>query len=127
MSTGNESSDKSESMAEKIYAIMRGERQPDDWDIPDYYEEIQTIRKLPVSHFLDLKQDGWKAKTIAQRYGLSEFKVRKILKDPNTSNTYVTYEYEDIPLRASRVRYAKKIVDSNGLEVDAADIIDLAR
>lgn len=127
MSTDNKDSAKRDSPAEVIYAIMRGEREPFDWDVPDYYERIQTIRKFPVSHFLKLHQDGWKAKSIAQIYGLSELKVRKILRDPNTSHTYVTYQYEDEPLRASRFLYAKRIVDSSGLEVDRRDIIDLVR
>lgn len=127
MSNDNENSEKSKSMAEKVYAMMQGESRPEDFEIPGYYERIQEIRKLPGSHFREQKSNGWKVKTIAQAYGLSEFKVRKILKDPDITNTHVVYEYEDKPLFASRVREAKKIVDSSGHEVDRFDILNLYR
>lgn len=127
MSIRDENSGKSESMAEKVYAIMRGERRPDDFEIPGYYERIHKIRKIPGSYFRELQSNGWKAKTIAQMYGLSEFKVRKILKDPDVTSTHVVYENEDRPLYTSRVREAKIIVDSSGHEVDRFDILNLYR
>jgi len=127
MSNDNENSEKSKSMAEKVYAMMRGESQPEDFEIPGYYERIHKISKLPGSHFRELQSNGWKVKTIAQMYGLSEFKVRKILKDPDVASTHVVYEYEDKPLFTSRVREAKIIVDSSGHEVDRFDILNLYR
>lgn len=127
MSTSNESSGKSESMAEKVYAIMRGERRPDDFEIPGYYERVHKVRKLPASHFIELQKSGLKVKTIAQMYRVSELKIRKILKSADINTIYVVYEIDDSPLRASRIYTAKKIVDSSGLEVDTSDIIDLVR
>ncbi|MHB0896374.1 MAG: hypothetical protein ACYC1A_02350 [Spirochaetales bacterium] len=127
MTYDNENTEKSMSMAEKANAIIHGERRIDDYEIPGYYERIHKIGRLPGSHFIELNKKGWKAKLIAQAYGLSEFKVRKILKDPDITSTYVVYENEDLPLLASRIREAKKIVDSSGLEVNVADIIYLLR
>jgi hypothetical protein len=127
MSDNDDNSPKSKSMAEKVYAIMRGESRPEDFEIPGYYEQTHKISKLPGSHFIELHSKGWKVKGIAQLYGLSEFKVRKILKDQDPTSTYVVYENEDVPLLASRVREAKKIVDSSGHEVDRFDILNLYR
>lgn len=127
MSIRDENSGKTESMAEKVYAIMRGERRPDDFEIPGYYEETHTIRRLTVSHFHELRDKGFTNKRIAQMYGLSELKVRKIINDPNLEKVYTVHIFEQQPLHTSRVKTAKKILDSSGHEVDRIDILNSYR
>jgi DNA invertase Pin-like site-specific DNA recombinase len=114
-------------MAEKLIAFQKGEYQFPDKEIEGFYEEKHIIHRKPVSFFLELKKKGFKTKTIAQMYGISEMKVRKILKNPNIDKKYIVHEREMISLMESRIIHAKKIVDEDGHAIPSFDILSLYR
>jgi DNA invertase Pin-like site-specific DNA recombinase len=114
-------------MAEKLIAFQKGEYQFPDKEIEGFYEEKHIIHRKPVSFFLELKKNGFKTKTIAQMYGISEMKVRKILKNPNIDKKYIVHEREMISAMESRIIYAKKIVDEDGHAIPSFDILSLYR
>ncbi|OQB98779.1 MAG: hypothetical protein BWX81_00207 [Spirochaetes bacterium ADurb.Bin110] len=113
------------SMGEKLISYMKGEYKFPDYEFDDLYKEEHIIYRVPVSTFKELRKKGFKNKTIAEMYGLSEMKIRKILKESNDNKKFVVHIHESTPLQYSEIRTAKRITDSYGHEINPYDIIDL--
>jgi hypothetical protein len=111
-------------MVEKALARIKGILKFVDHEFEEYYEETHVVKRLPVSYFKKLRAMGFKNATIGQMFGLSEMKVREIMKNTDLGKSITVHMYENEALLESRIMSAKKIVDTNGREVDRNDIID---
>ncbi len=109
----NEEKKEKQGMAEKLIAFQNGKYISPDNEVEGLYEKKHIVSRKPVSFFLELQKDGFKTKTISQMYGLSEMKVRKILKNPNMDKKYIVHEWEMMPLKESEIKYAKNILDED--------------
>ncbi len=110
-------------LVETAKARIQSKLKLSDSEFEGYYEETHVVHRLPVSYFKKLRVMGFKNATIGQMFGLSEMKVRKIMKNPDLNKSITVHVYESEVLRISRIMSAKKIVDTNGHEVDYNDII----
>ncbi|HNV36703.1 MAG TPA: hypothetical protein PLS88_04430 [Rectinema sp.] len=86
----------------------------DSDDFDDAFVLRYKINRYPAKYFRKLRAEGAKNKVIAQMFGISELKVRKVINKWPDEKLITVYDYDLVPSRGHHCIYDEELYDEEG-------------